>query len=192
LNSSLNPEAREALLDGSLLRFQCKDCGEASELVYPMLYHDMERSVMLWLVLSREETEAKSAFGLNDAFMRHYQFRFVYTWEQLVEKIRILESELDDRLVELVKLDLRQNTSRDGHPLQGDLRFTGVTAPSSGRGLLDFRLIGEEGPTFYQVRRSVLNDLRLQLGDRLPPPSTLCRTWLTIDEDFVKPLRQVG
>ena len=49
LNASINPEAKELLLTGELMRFACAKCRWTGPIIYPLLYHDMEKCVMVWL-----------------------------------------------------------------------------------------------------------------------------------------------
>lgn len=183
LNASLNPEAREKLLAGSLHRFQCRHCGVEDEVLYTMLYHDMDRMLMIWLVLDEAEAEAKST--LSGPHTREYQFRFVSTRNQLVEKIRIFESKLDDRVVELLKLKLRQDAARGGRPLVGELLFAGVESPSDDQAGWQFTLGTEAGLEIYSVPRSLVEDLQGEMANRLPPQSSYRGQWLRVDEAFV-------
>ena len=49
VNVSLNPDAKERLINGELTVFTCDACGHQFEVVYPMLYHDMENKFMIWM-----------------------------------------------------------------------------------------------------------------------------------------------
>ena len=49
LNATLNPLEKEQLLTGTLTRFTCEKCKESVDVVYPLLYHDMEKQFMVWL-----------------------------------------------------------------------------------------------------------------------------------------------
>lgn len=48
INTSLNPELREKVLDGSIFNFKCPHCGEVHNLPYPFLYHDMKNQTMIY------------------------------------------------------------------------------------------------------------------------------------------------
>ena len=102
LNVSLNPEEKIHLLNGNLTTFTCKKCGWSCNVSYPLLYHDMEKHLMVWLWLDAGEPETITlpiVEKVND-----YIFRLVSTKHELVEKICIVEFGLDDRVIELLKL----------------------------------------------------------------------------------------
>ena len=71
-----------------------------------MIYHDMDRQFMIWLVLERKNdpptfrTEFLEAYG---AALNQYQLRIVTSWDELTEKIRIFEERLDDTIIEFFK-----------------------------------------------------------------------------------------
>ena len=46
---SLNPDAKGKLMNGELTMFNCDVCGHRVEVVYPMLYHDMDHKLMIWM-----------------------------------------------------------------------------------------------------------------------------------------------
>lgn len=50
LNGDLNPEAKQELLNGTLFRFNCKNCGYESNVDYTILYHDMMHNAMVYYV----------------------------------------------------------------------------------------------------------------------------------------------
>ena len=43
INVQLDPEAKEALLDGKLHQFQCPSCGYEAHIEKRLLYHDMDK-----------------------------------------------------------------------------------------------------------------------------------------------------
>lgn len=49
VNVKLNPELKRELLDGSLNVVVCPACGEQRSIEIPLLYHDMERRIAIWI-----------------------------------------------------------------------------------------------------------------------------------------------
>jgi len=47
LNSQLNPEAKEKLLEGKINQFACTICGFEAPIQVPFLYHDMENKFVV-------------------------------------------------------------------------------------------------------------------------------------------------
>lgn len=108
LNGDLDPEAKQQLLDGTLFDFECSKCGHKSYINYPMLYHDMVHQVMVYYV--DEESVEKTIDMMDDAegkmgiAMPGYRKRIVTDQNALREKALIFENELDDRVIEILKL----------------------------------------------------------------------------------------
>ena len=112
VNVQLNPEMREKVLDHSIFNFKCPECGLEAHTDYPFLYNDMKNGFMIQYCPDKEDfdnckkaleeiQESDSATGaLNIKFLR-----IVTNYFQLVEKIQIFESGLDDRQIELLKVN---------------------------------------------------------------------------------------
>lgn len=109
LNAQLNPEERDKLLAGKLFWATCPECGEQSRLDYPVIYHDMAHKVMVHYtqpdavtqVIANVESLDKDVWGENGHQYRH---RVVETQNSLIEKATIFALDLDDRIVEYMKL----------------------------------------------------------------------------------------
>ena len=119
LNADLDPEAKEALLKGTLFQYRCPACGEVSALNYGLLYHDPTRRAMVYCVPEEEAEQARaeirSAEGLNEltaAAGKGMTKRVVTSQNVLREKAAIFDCGLDDRVIELVKLFCGANAVR--------------------------------------------------------------------------------
>ncbi len=182
LNASLSPNAKEALMKGELMCFLCGQCGSFTELVYPLLYHDMERQLMVSLVIANGAPES-GPLPVDD-FMHDYLFRVVSTRNQLVEKIRIFEAGFDDRVLEFVKLLLRRGAANAGRALVGDLLFNGRGQTESGESGIQFLLTGPDGIRPMMTPISQLTEIICDLGDKLPPYESESGKWLVVDENY--------
>ena len=54
INTVLDPEMKEKVLNQSIFLYTCPNCGETFRLNYPTLYHQMEDLVMIYLVPESE------------------------------------------------------------------------------------------------------------------------------------------
>jgi len=79
INTVLNPEMKEKVLNQSIFSYTCPNCGETFQLAYSTLYHQMEDLIMIYLVSESEVEKTQELFCVFDAGK-------------------------DDRIVELVKL----------------------------------------------------------------------------------------
>ena len=112
LNTEVNPEKKVELLSGELFSFKCPKCGYDSRLNYSMLYHDMEKGVMVnYASCERDfdtamniasEMAGKNAAAFNK-MMESYIYRIVTSQNSLREKALIFENDLDDRIIEIIK-----------------------------------------------------------------------------------------
>ena len=112
LNADLNPDEKIQLLNRTLFKITCPDCGEGFNLVYPILYHDMKNKVMIQLVLDEENVEEfihslesmKNMEEWDSAVADGYAYRCVTNQIELWEKAMIFDCGLDDRAIEFLKL----------------------------------------------------------------------------------------
>jgi hypothetical protein len=107
VNVTTDPELKREVLDGSILRFECRSCRYSTKIEYDLLYHDMTKHLAVWLKYPAEDgffgiDPAASTMG--DIFGETYLRRVVPSYEELLEKIRIADAELDDFEIEVVKL----------------------------------------------------------------------------------------
>lgn len=109
LNGDLDPEAKQQLLDGSLFKLRCDNCGYEAFVDYDILYNDMTHEVMIYLT-SPEAVEQTIAMYKNMLRMEtpvplpKVRYRIVTDQNSLREKAHIFNCGLDDRVIELIKL----------------------------------------------------------------------------------------
>lgn len=98
---------RAKILDESLFAWRCPNCGYEAQLVYPCLYHDMERAFMVYLLPEIEEDQFLEP-ALEEQFpeLSGLTKRLAADLNQFKEKILIFEAGLDDLSIELTKLAL--------------------------------------------------------------------------------------
>ena len=62
INTVLDPEMKEKVLNQSIFLYTCPNCGETFRLNYPTLYHQMEDLVMIYLVPESEVEKTYEMF----------------------------------------------------------------------------------------------------------------------------------
>ena len=104
INTALDPEMKERVLNQSIFLYTCPNCGETFRLNYPTLYHQMEDLIMIYLVPESEVEKTYEMFygenALADFRTEKYLNRIVTSANQLVEKIKIFDAGKDDRIIE--------------------------------------------------------------------------------------------
>jgi len=113
VNVSLDPNLKEQILSGNLVQFCCEQCEHTTHVAHPLLYHDMDLHFMVYFFPAddepEEETEESSPF--EKSAMEGYQFRSVASYAELLEKIRLADAGIDDRMFECFKCLLREQWS---------------------------------------------------------------------------------
>jgi len=107
LNAEMNPKEKQQLLDGTIFRFMC-ECGYTAGIDAGMLYHNMTRHTIVYYVSEESVEQTENMFAdirkHGEFEMADYKYRIVTSQNALREKAAILENDLDDRVMELVKL----------------------------------------------------------------------------------------
>ncbi len=112
LNSVIDPDASKRLLSGDLFCFECPKCKATRNVSYGMLYHRMDKHVLIHFCQSdKNYNEMLQLYSSNDAMLAdmdkdNYIYRIVRNQNSLREKAILLEEGLDDRVIEIVKLFL--------------------------------------------------------------------------------------
>jgi CpXC protein len=107
VNATNDPALRQRVLDHTINTITCANCKQKISVNTDLLYHDMDRKFLVWLV----QPDRPGPFVLPDfAFKaaakgwRSHRLRFVSSRDQLVEKIGIFEAGLSDFAIEALKL----------------------------------------------------------------------------------------
>ena len=119
---------KEKILNQSIFLYTCPNCGEIFRLNYPILYHQMEDLIMIYLVSESEVAETYDLFYGEHTMAyfstEKYLNRIVTSANQLVEKIQIFDAGKDDRIMELVKLLATDSILKNNPDIEFDeLRF---------------------------------------------------------------------
>lgn len=177
INVTVDPAKKAELLSGSLLRFTCPQCSWTAQVTYPILYHDMKAKFMVWLVGEQPKIDSYpiDRFG-------GYQFRFVSSTIELVEKIFIFDAGLDDRAVEAFKMLLMAQLQKSNH--KSEPRFAKLTQDQNNQAALDFELVPAELGKGMRVPREVFDSFTKSLKPVLDKDETNKAGWYKIDSAY--------
>ena len=148
INTKLNPEMEAAVRDMSIFRFVCPHCGAETKVNYPVLYHQMEDSYMVYYVPSSEDIEVvyKMFRGdeMSDEFRKMtvegYLYRIALTQNQLREKLLIFDEGLDDRIIEVMKIFMIASVQKQ----QPNVKITEILYDNIGEDKV-FVVLSEDG-----------------------------------------------
>ncbi len=110
INTRLHPELKTALLDGTLLAFECENCGSKRQIETQLMYHDPDQQLLIYVAPEFNEKREAITKGLYEVAekeqipIENYHLRIVTSVPQLVEKIQIFDFGVDDQEMEVVKL----------------------------------------------------------------------------------------
>ena len=125
INIKERPELKARVMDGSLFVWRCPHCGAANLLQSQTLYHDPDARIMIWVTGGNValEEQVKEAYSRISA-LEDYTLRFVDDIGALMEKVKILDSGLDDIVMEMVKYVTRLELSgKEGDAALGNAPF---------------------------------------------------------------------
>ena len=172
VNITLNPELRERVLSGDIRKHACPKCRQQLTIDTDLLYHDMSRKFMVSYQVAKDGQTHPIDSRLLEAIsasMADYQLRFVVSWSQLPEKIRMFEAGLDDNQIELIKLIVANKAY--GHVNFGDdcIYFLEKREKPLGEGEISFEVYQDGqllGTCQYPLAEynKVANQVQQQLG----------------------------
>lgn len=183
INTTLDPEMKEAVKDRSAFRFVCPDCGAKTYIDYDLLYHQMEDRIMIhyarldesaeqiYQMLTKDDPEDM----VQDMLRNHYLIRIARSQNQLREKIAIFDAGLDDRIIEIYKIFILR-TVQEKDPDCKDIEMLYYKDPTEGK---DFIQIIADGKTYgvVELRKSTYDEYRDRLPDIRKDGPYIDRSW---------------
>lgn len=97
-----NLEAKRAIFEEDLFLYRCPHCGHYQRISYECIYYD--EKLKFAILLSQD---GKGLLKKQNLDLTGYQLRFVKEVDELKEKIIIKENGFDDRIIEIMKHNLR-------------------------------------------------------------------------------------
>ena len=181
VNVTMEPALKEQLLTGRLFGFACPSCGRVSRVVHPeLVYHDVRRGLLIQM----------DALGKFDAgALRQLESslppstRVVHDSNALLEKVKVFDAELDDRVIEVLKVVVATQNAEVAPAARYLFEGTGTPANPEARDLR-FTLLTSKGISGLAVPRAAYDDLRRKLesaGKLVPLPA-----WAVIDAAYAR------
>lgn len=168
INVTHDPAARVRIMDESLFSWRCPECGYQAKLLYPCLYHDMDRKFMIYLI---PELTQNSLFDplVEKQFpeLADIRKRLVTDLNAMKEKVLLFEAGLDDKAIELTKLALSEVLAKR----RGQAVLYGYFCAYDGeqnRLGFSFFLEGDSEPC-YQGTRMQVYEKSMEIVNRFAP-----------------------
>jgi hypothetical protein len=107
VNVTTDPKLKDMLCSEHLTTFICQSCGNEAHIEYDCLYHDMDRSLVVWLKYNVDDGGSQidhAAKTMSAAFQPNYTRRRVQNFHELLDKINVFSDGFSDFEIELFKL----------------------------------------------------------------------------------------
>ncbi|MDY0167042.1 MAG: CpXC domain-containing protein [Thermoguttaceae bacterium] len=187
VNVTLDPDLKEKILDRTLVTFTCENCGYVAEVYHPLLYHDMEQRLMVFL--GDEAPDASTSEDVSGSLASsseaEYTFRLVSSSNELIEKILIRDAGLDDRVVEVFKLLLLEQLDESSKEDDAELFFSGIVREGDAEAEMDFELMSDSGTTGLSVPfEDTFRKVEAEVCHGLPTAECQGGKWIRVDEEY--------
>ena len=131
IDASTDPDLREKLLRKTLQSLDCRNCGNATLIASPLTYLDPDHGLLIECRPDLNQTELENRLSqlrqnpeLAGVLAGDSCLRLVAAMNDLIEKIHAREQQLDDRVLEIVKLAVLRHGSAETSI--EELRFVGA------------------------------------------------------------------
>lgn len=186
VNATTDPEFREKLLSGKLLSFKCENCSHEGRLVYPLLYNDMKKRFMVYLIpeIDRFQLEDRS---LEEDYrnLKGIKKRITPDFNSLKEKIFIFESGLDDMAVELTKLAISESVAKKHDLNRVDEGYLSMyNRETNTMGFTYF--LGENHEPFVQSARLEIYAKSLKIVEKVASSDKKLSGFIKIDREWAE------
>jgi len=179
VNVTLDPELKQKLLDHSLTTSRCEQCGHTTNVNYNLLYHDKDAKLMILLAPGEQKASELSPLTASNA-VEGIVLRRVDALNGLIEKVRIAEDGLDDRLVEVLKLVLRDKLPEErGGELQ--LLYDRMVDDAGDGQQMKFAAFTKEGTKSLVAPMQVYDRLKESVSPALASLDEQGWNWLDVD-----------
>lgn len=180
IDAVTDPDLKERLLRKKLQVFECKNCGRTHLMSQPLLYRDDDSRLLIWCdpQLKTAEEGSKLPDLLNQLPVDDsYRYRLTISSNEMNEKIHLTEYDLDDRIMEIVKLAVLAWQKEE-------IRVEQLFFLSAEEDRLLFMAQGEDSK-WYQlpVSAELYQRIELLISPLLPEKSG----WQIINAEYAKP-----
>ena len=169
IHAQADPDLKERLLRKTLQLHPCSNCGREFQIESGLVYLDSERKFM---ITYEPELTIPAAWQphFSDSVQADWTIRLTTDLNQLIEKIHILDSRLDDRLVELLKLSLLR---QDNQPIKARQLFYYQPHEPAEQTVMHFMVVSEDDQWYnldlelsiYQNTQQLIEAAELTLPD---------------------------
>ncbi len=186
INGTNDPQFKRDLLSGRVLSFKCPNCGHEGRFMYPLLYNDMKRRFMVYMIpqIDRFQLEDRR---LEEDYrnLKGIRKRITADFNSMKEKIFVFESGLDDMAVELTKYAIAEMVAKKhdlGRVTEGYLTMYNREANTIGFTYF----IGEDSEPFVQSARLEIYRKSMKIVDAICGNDKKLSGFIKIDREWAE------
>jgi DNA-directed RNA polymerase subunit RPC12/RpoP len=124
VNGEVNTKTKKKIIDGKLFEYQCENCGNTHVVSYPTLYEDDSKNAMVYFAGNMEHwIEANQIVDKRRSVVEakyDYAIRIADSINEFIEKVSLIDHDLDDRIIEIIKAVLLEKISSNVRGAQVD------------------------------------------------------------------------
>lgn len=179
---------REKTLDESLFKWKCQTCGYSAKLTYPVLYNDMKKRFMIYLIPRIDHFQlADKALEEDFKNLKHINKRIVPDFNTFKEKIFIFESGLDDMAVELTKLAISKLVAKKHNISDDEIKEGYLSMYNSENNTMGFTyFIGDERTPYVQSARLEIYGKSVSVVNELAVKDKKLKGFIRIDREWAE------
>lgn len=184
INATNNPHLRNEVLEEKIFDWTCHACGHQARLTYPLLYNDMKRRFMVYLIPDIDRFQLADN-ELEEEFknLKGIRKRLAPNFNTFKEKIFIFENGLDDMAVELTKLAISESVARKLNLKEVTEGYLSMYDRESNTMGFTF-LTGLDKEPYIQSARLEIYSKSLAIVDELAEKDKNLMGFLTIDREW--------
>lgn len=180
INAVADPDLKEKLLRKELQAQQCSNCSNTWILARPLLYRDSKQKLLIFSHPGQSEKQARVTTKALPA-LKGWNLRLVPDTNQMIEKIHIADSHLDDRLIEVIKLAVISQGMEDKSVAIRELHFLAADEKT-----LRF-VVGADDDQWYtlDVESQIYKNAKEVIAGSI---ASVTGKWQVIDQKYAKEL----
>ena len=186
INATNDPQFRDDLLSGKLLSFKCENCGHEGQYTYPLLYNDMKKRFMIYLIpeIDRFQLEDR-ALEEDYRNLKGIKKRITSDFNSFKEKVFVFESGLDDMAVELTKYAIAEMITKKHHfPKVTEGYLSMYNREANTIGFTFF--VGEDNEPFVQSARLEIYRKSMKIVDAVCANDKKLSGFIKIDREWAE------
>ena len=164
---------KNKILQNKLFSMRCKNCGFGVPVSYDTAYNDMVQKYLLRVMPTLSKKDIQTMLAYNERLKtdralqlarNDYRMRVVRTDMDLKEKIIIFDENLDDRIIEIMKVSCAKYI-RDNMKIENDFQEFRFTKMEKSGGFRFVILFKDTKPLILNFDMEQYESIREEMGD---------------------------